>query len=111
MHHRSFHLVSLVAALVAIGTATPTSQSKTPIPRLADGRPDLQGTWDFAQLTPLDRPPEFKDKDSITEEKAEEFAQRRTEPSNKDRRDAGPAADVDRASNDSCGASGTRTAN
>jgi hypothetical protein len=70
----------------------------------------LQGTWDFAQLTPLERPSEFSGKASVTEEDVEEFAQRRVETSNKDRRDGGAAADVERAYNDFWWDFGTRIA-
>ena len=39
--------------------------------RVPDGRPDLQGIWGFATLTPLQRPKEFADKEKLTaEEKA-----------------------------------------
>ena len=39
-----------------------------PAARMPDGRPDLQGTWDFAQLTPFERPDAFKDKDAVTDQ-------------------------------------------
>jgi hypothetical protein len=100
----------VVVALIALATVTVSAQSKKAIPRTADGRPDLQGTWDFAQLTPLERPSEFANKDAVTEEEAEEFAQRRIETSNKDRRDGGAAADVERAYNDFWWDFGTRIA-
>ena len=100
----------ILVACLALATVTATAQSKKPIPRTVDGRPDLQGTWDFAQLTPLERPSEFANKDSVTEEEAEEFAQRRIETSNKDRRDGGAAADVERAYNDFWWDFGTRIA-
>jgi len=100
----------VVVAFIALATVTVTAQSKKAIPRTSDGRPDLQGTWDFAQLTPLERPSEFANKDSVTEEEAEEFAQRRIETSNKDRRDGGAAADVERAYNDFWWDFGTRIA-
>ena len=87
--------------------ATAPSRSST-APRTADGHPDLQGLWDFAQLTPLERPSEFADKESITEEEAEQFAQRRIETTHKDRRDGGAAADVERAYNDFWWDFGTR---
>ena len=92
---------SLVFAIVLLTSIAAAAQSKkdTP-PRTADGRPDLQATWDFAQLTPFERPSEFADKTSVTDEEAEEFAQRRVETSDKDRRDGGAAADVERAYND-----------
>ena len=100
----------VVVAFIALATVTATAQSKKAIPRSPDGRPDLQGTWDFAQLTPLERPSEFANKDSVTEEEAEEFAQRRIETSNKDRRDGGAAADVERAYTDFWWDFGTRIA-
>ena len=92
---------SLVFAIVLVTSIAAAAQSKqdTP-PRTADGRPDLQATWDFAQLTPFERPSEFADKTTVTDEEAEEFAQRRVETSDKDRRDGGAAADVERAYND-----------
>src|SRR2546421_13052630 len=103
---------SLVFALLVLAAAPPAAQSKKPtaVPRAADGRPDLQGTWDFAQLTPFERPSEFAGKDSVTDEEAEEFAQKRIETTHKDRRDGGAAADVERAYNDFWWDFGTRIA-
>lgn len=40
------------------------------VPRLADGRPDLQGVWDFRTQTPLQRPANLGDKAVLTEEEA-----------------------------------------
>ncbi len=85
----------LVSA-VSLSAQTPTFK----VPRTKDGRPDLQGTWDFAQLTPFERPGDFAGKQSLTDEEAEEFAQQRIETGNKDKRDGGAAADVERAYND-----------
>jgi hypothetical protein len=84
--------------LALVSAAAPPAKSR--VPRTADGRPNLQGLWDFAQLTPLERPGEFGDKPSITEEEAEAFAQKHVETTHKDRRDGGAAADVERAYND-----------
>jgi len=86
----------------------PASSGAPPVPRTADGRPDLQGMWDFAQLTPFERPNDFAGRESITEQEAEEFAQRRIETTHKDRRDGGAAADVERAYNDFWWDFGTR---
>ena len=41
------------------------------IPRTADGRPDLSGTYDVATLTPLQRPQAFGDNLFLTPEQAE----------------------------------------
>src|SRR5438093_3996605 len=86
------------SVLWVVGLVAAASASS--IPRTPDGRPELQGTWDFAQLTPFERAGEFTGKDSITEEEAEDFAQKRIETTHKDRRDGGAAVDVERAYND-----------
>jgi hypothetical protein len=52
--------VSLVAVTVAGQT----------VPRVADGRPDLQGVWDFRTQTPLQRPKNLGDQAFLTEEEA-----------------------------------------
>src|SRR5262245_2324368 len=94
----------------AAAAAKPAAPGKAAVPRLHGGRPDLQGLWDFAQLTPFERPSEFANKDAISEEEAEEFAQRRIETTHKDKRDGGAAADVERAYNDFWWDFGTRIA-
>ena len=82
----------------AVSVSGQTHQSK--VPHRADGHPDLQGTWDFAQLTPFERPSALAGKSSFSDDDAEEFAPRRIETRNQDRRDGGAAADVERAYND-----------
>jgi len=93
---RSVFLGVLLLSAVAVSAQT----AKPKIARAPDGHPDLQGTWDFAQLTPFERPSAFAGKSSITDEEAEEFAQQRIETGNKDNRGGGAAADVERAYND-----------
>jgi len=105
---RAFFIVAL--ALLAATVAVGAQAKKSSVPRVADGRPDLQGLWDFAQLTPLERPSEFAGKEAVTEEEAEEFAQKRIETTHKDKRDGGAAADVERAYNDFWWDFGTRIA-
>jgi hypothetical protein len=46
--------------------------------RRATTRPDLQGTWNGSTMTPLQRPPEFRDKAAFTPEEALEYV--RTAP-------------------------------
>jgi len=93
---RSVFLGVLLLSAVAVSAQT----AKPKIARATDGHPDLQGTWDFAQLTPFERPSAFAGKSSISDEEAEEFAQQRIESGNKDNRGGGAAADVERAYND-----------
>jgi hypothetical protein len=49
-----------------------TSATASP-PQTRWGHPDLQGVWDFSSNTPLERPPELRDKAELTDE---EMAQR-----------------------------------
>jgi hypothetical protein len=76
-HRLQFTLVGLLMA-AGISLAGQSRKPASPIPRTADGRPDLQGTWDFAQLTPLERPGNFAGKQTLNDEEAEEFAQQRS---------------------------------
>jgi hypothetical protein len=59
-------LVSLTVPPVA-GQATNTAP-KSDLPRMPDGHPDLQGTYDLATMTPLERWP--GDPASLTKEEA-----------------------------------------
>ena len=45
---------SLVVVVLVILTASPVAAQD--VPRVASGKPDLQGVWDFRTLTPLERP-------------------------------------------------------
>jgi hypothetical protein len=38
-----------------------------------DGHPDIEGVWNFATLTPLERPVRFAGKAFMTDEEAVEF--------------------------------------
>ncbi len=130
MRALSFALVVLAA--VTVGAQSPTAPrtssssaasgakgpARTPaiksgvkngaVPRTPDGHADLQGMWDFAQLTPFERPGDFAGRQEVSEEEAEDLAQKRIETTHKDRRDGGAAADVERAYNDFWWDFGTR---
>jgi hypothetical protein len=49
-------LMGLIASLTLVGAVAHGQAKKPNIPRLPDGHPDLQGTYDIATMTPVDRP-------------------------------------------------------
>ena len=64
--------VVLILLVAASSMAAPAAaQTGFELPRLADGRPDLQGVWDFRTLTPLERPEARADQPRLTPEEAE----------------------------------------
>jgi len=68
--------------------------------RAQSGPGTLEGTWDFATLTPLERPAEFAGRATITDAEAAAWASQNMERNSRDRRDGGAAVDVARAVND-----------
>jgi len=81
----------------------PASTAKKKVwtpPRTPDGQPDLQGSWATATLTPVQRPAEFAGKEFLTEQEAAEYQRRTLEQVNKDRRDGGAEADLQREYNE-----------
>src|SRR5713101_5470810 len=50
------------------------------------GAPDLQGTWDFRTVTPMERPAELAGKATLTETEAAEYERRMVEQRNADKR-------------------------
>jgi hypothetical protein len=75
-------LAGAVAIAMALGTVFLLAQAPSNgkhgarLPRTADGRPDLQGTWDFRVLTPLERPADLAGKDVLTAEEAADLEER-----------------------------------
>lgn len=99
-----------IACLLAMGIAAtltiPPAFAQTPadpdwtVPRTPDGRPELQGLWSYATITPLERPADLADKEFFTEEEARAWEDERLREMNMDRRDGTAAQDVSRAYND-----------
>jgi hypothetical protein len=65
----------LMAVDVRLGAQSQRRASSGPgaLPRTPDGKPDLQGIFDFATATPLQRPAAFADKAQFTEAEAAAF--------------------------------------
>ena len=83
-------LVLAVFALLPAASATAQTVAKPaakPAPKTPDGKPDLQGFWDFRTLTPLERPASVRDKAVLTEEEA-----RALQAQNADRRSRAAAS-------------------
>src|SRR6202047_2836207 len=76
-------LVSALAATVVVPSASGQSARRTP-PRMADGKPDLQGTYTFATITPLQRPPALAGKDVLSTEEAAGFEASENDRLNRD---------------------------
>ena len=80
------------------GKATNTAKH-TPA-RTPWGDPDMQGVWNDATSTPLQRPSGVGQKDILTDEEAQGFAEELANDLSRDRRDGGPEVDVNRAYNE-----------
>jgi hypothetical protein len=103
-------VLSVGAAVVSLSVAPVAGQAKSAIPRDEHGRPDLQGIWSYATVTPLERPDALAGKSTFnSEEEIAEFERNTVQARNQDRRDgAGTNADVSRAYNDFWWDRGTR---
>src|ERR1700690_1580257 len=78
----------------------PKSAAARATPRTPWGDPDLQGVWNDATSTPLQRPNTVGAKDILTDEEAADFQDQLKNNLSRDRRDGGPEADVNRAYNE-----------
>src|SRR5256714_2150989 len=103
MKTAAFSALALAIALtVSLGGQSgsvrlqPDGKYKTP--RTPWGDPDLQGVWNDATSTPLQRPNGTKD--VLTDEEAADFQASLARDLTRDRRDGGADADVNRAYND-----------
>ena len=60
-----------ITGALVLGFALPVAAAaQDDVPRSADGRPDLSGTYDTATLTPLQRPARFGTRGTLTAEEA-----------------------------------------
>ena len=68
--------------------------------RTPDGKPDLQGVWTSATLTPLERPADLGNKQFFTKDEAVQWTRQFLQANNRDRRDGPAQVDVGRAYNE-----------
>jgi hypothetical protein len=76
-------VISALAAAIVVPSAAGQSGKYTP-PRTPDGKPDLQGTYTFATITPLQRPAALNGKDVLTPEEAAAFEANENKRLNRD---------------------------
>ena len=129
MTHRSIATLGIPALVIAFGSlsllmsqapqtarkaaAEPQSKAATPPAatsaapaakpsgfRTPWGDPDLQGVWNDATSTPLQRPTGIASKDILSEGEAEEFQDQLAGNLSRNRRDGGPEVDVAGAYNE-----------
>jgi hypothetical protein len=102
----SSRLIASVAPLAAVivgylvAPSIGHAQKEYDAPRTPWGDPDLQGVWNDATSTPLQRPAKVGEKRVVTGEDAEEFQADLEHELSRDRRDGGNAVDVNRAYNE-----------
>jgi hypothetical protein len=87
------------AAPPKAATKTAAAPKKPPVFKTPWGDPDLQGVWNDATSTPLQRPGGAV-KDVLSDEEAAEFQEKLAFDLTRDRRDGGAEVDVNRAYND-----------
>jgi hypothetical protein len=88
-------VAGLATSAVHISARTTQSRAVSPkrtttLPRTADGHPDLQGTFDFATVTPLERPASLAGKAVLTDAEAAAYEKQQLE--NRKRIDDAPPA-------------------
>ncbi len=81
---------AVLTTAVALGQGGPSAPGATKarprstVPRMPDGKPDLQGVWSFATVTPMERPSELGEKAVLSEAEAADFEATSARRSNRD---------------------------
>ncbi len=87
MRRPAIGILGVVVFLASISAFAQTQKGApkawTP-PRAADGHADLQGTWNYSTITPIERPRDLADKAFFTEQEVAEFEKRTLQTRNVD---------------------------
>ena len=89
----------VILAVLPLAAQVPSAKNWK-APRTPDGKPDLQGVWTSATLTPLERPAELGNKQFFTKEEASQWTRQFLQSNDRDRRDGPAQVDVGRAYNE-----------
>jgi hypothetical protein len=73
--------------------ATARTQAK-PVPKTPWGHPDLQGTWDYRTITPLERPQQYGTREFLTDEEVKALEERAAKRMDEAPPDDAPASTV-----------------
>ena len=76
--------LAISSLLIAPALVAQTSQSSTTIPLTEYGVPNIQGTYTYRTLTPLNRPRELENMETLTAEQAEEWQEFENRRQNRD---------------------------
>src|SRR5687768_17951345 len=82
-------LSAISAQTPAPGARASSAAAAKPVPRTPWGHPDLQGTWDYRTITPLERPLNFGTREFLTDEEVKALETRAAK-----RMDEAPAEDA-----------------
>lgn len=97
---KSTPLSAFAIASILLAGIPAAAQKAWTVPRTPDGKPDLQGIWNNATLTPLERPAQYAGKATLSGSEAVEFEKEQLKEVDADRRDGSSLTDVNRAYNE-----------
>jgi hypothetical protein len=101
MPHRLPILGVVLFAMTAQAQSTDSTAVRAPEPRTPWGHPDLQGVWNVASGTPLERPENYAGREFLTDEELLQAEKEADERSDADRRlGTGTLADLRREHNE-----------
>src|SRR5664279_1804011 len=81
-------LASAQTPSIPAKASSPAAKKARILPRTPDGQPDLQGIWNSASGTPVERPYELKEKEFFTEQEARDWERVMNERNKTDSRPA-----------------------